>query len=124
MSVETPPLEVFARNAFLLDFTVTDGDADGAPLDLTGLTVKWALSAAPRGAPGWTTTRLVEKVSPAGGVTIVDATAGVLTVQVNGADTAALLGRYRHELEVFDGAGEAWVVAGGFITFRANIVNA
>lgn len=115
---------IWAGNKRTMAFTVTDEDAgDGSPKDLTALTIKFALSSiSPSGQ--YSTEYLVQKTSGGGGITVTDATAGELEVDLDPADTASLGGRDVHfELEVFDGSGEGVVVAEGTLTVKRNVVN-
>lgn len=111
----------YANNARTLVFTITNEDEDGSPaLDLTGLTIKWALSRVNSNGV-YSTTPVLEK-STSDGITITDAAAGECEVQLDAADTTSLSGTFYQELEVFSG-GSGTVVAVGTITIKRNVVN-
>jgi hypothetical protein len=72
-------------------------DENGAALDLTGMTLTYALS------------RTAEDASPlitktiGSGITVISAAGGQIQIDLLSADTASLLGEYYHELEVVSG---------------------
>lgn len=113
----------YANNIRVLEFTLTDEDAE-APLDLTGCTVRWALSALLIDGSYDTTPVLRKDSVTAGGIVVENASAGTLRVEIEAADTADLSGRYYHELEVLDAAGDPVVVSTGYLTILANVSNA
>ena len=89
--------QMFAGNTRVVRIAVK-GET-GAPVDITGGTVKWILARTMTGAP------LVEKATGAG-VELVNPAAGTFSVTLDPADTADLEdGVYYHEAEVtLDGA--------------------
>lgn len=106
MSVLSPIREgvLFVGEDKVLTFTAVN-DA-GAPVDITGWSLAWAL----RRDPGESGAALVSKTTGAG-ITITNPTAGVCTVTIAASDTLALLpGVYWHALAR---TGTATVVARG-----------
>lgn len=88
-----------------VDFAVTD--SAGVALDLTGATVKWQLAARPGSAA------LVTKQTSSG-ITVTNAAGGLFTVAIASSDTTSLSrGRYYHEAQVTDAAGNISTVAVG-----------
>lgn len=114
---------IFAGNKRVQRFTVADDDTAGSPpKDLTGLVVKWALSTVDKyGTPS--TAAILSKSSAVSGVTIVDATNGIVDVTIDPADTVSLTPTlYYFELEVFSGTDPV-VVATGTLLVKPNVVN-
>jgi len=123
MTVTASKLTFYAGNKRLLRFTVVDKDAPGdPPLDLTTLTIKWALSRFKNGR--YLSTPILEKSTTGGGIVKIDAINGILEVTLLRADTASLLGDFWQELEVTDVGGECEVVAVGPVSVLLNVVNA
>lgn len=91
-------------------------DDNGAPLNLTGATLRWGLAAL--ATPGLA---LVRKDSIAGGIAITNAAGGLATVAIGGADTETLNGRYLHQLQVTDGSGETATLAVGLVTINPSM---
>lgn len=115
----------YAGNTRVLQFAITDAEVDPpVPLDLTGCTVQWALSAML--IDGSYDTVAILKKDSAGTDVIIDGdpSTGIVRVRIRPADTAELAGRYYHELEVIDVAGNPVVVATGYLTINPNVVNA
>jgi len=121
--------EAFANNPHTQRYTLVDNDSTDAPkppLDLTDKIVKWALSEIDPSTGEYSTDAILEKTSDnPGEVVIIDALGGVVDVNIEDEDTAALSPNdYHFELEVFDDAGEnGVVVADGVLTLFANVVN-
>lgn len=93
---------IYTGDADELAITVTDEDGD--PVDLLNTTVTWAIA---RNAH---TDALIEKDTD-GDVTIVDAAAGELNVDIEPADTRDLRPRtYYHEVELRDQDGDPTTV--------------
>jgi hypothetical protein len=114
---------MWAGNKRVLAYTVEDSDAgDGSAKDLTGLTVKWALSKMSSDGT-YSTTAILEKATGGNGITVTDAAAGELEVDLDAADTSDLAGDYYFELEVYDATPEGVVVATGTLTINRNVVN-
>ncbi len=115
--------EMWAGNRKVQQFTVTDQDAAGVPLDITSLTLKWALSQIDPDTQIFSTTAILEKVTGTG-IIHTDATNGVAQVTLVEADTKNLTpADYHFELEVFDATPEGVVVAEGTLTINPNVVN-
>lgn len=110
----------YANNLRELEFSVQN--EDGTAFDLTGLSVKWALSKAKTGGD-YGTTAILEKATGGEGIVVTDAAQGELTVTLDPEDTTTLKGAYYHELEVFDGTDRGVVVATGVLTILKNVVN-
>src|SRR5262245_11183850 len=90
---------MYAGDSKLLAITI--GDRSGAAVNLAGATITYAIvELVPGGAP---VTRLTKTL--ADGVGVGGAGNNVVNVQLAEADTAALVGEYRHELEIVDSAG-------------------
>lgn len=116
--------EFYANNPRRLQFTVVDEDNADAPFDLTSFTVRWAMSKMKPDGSFSTTPALTKTSEGSGGITVTDAAAGELYVDLEDVDSAALHGDYYHELEVFNADGEGVVVATGKLTINKNIKNA
>lgn len=112
----------YAGNVRTYPFSVDDENNPGNKLDLTGMTVAFALSKY-LSASAWSKTPLVEK-SIGDGITITNASQGALTVTLSPDDTASLEGEFYFELEVTDASANPVVVATGRITLLRNVTNA
>src|SRR5688572_6814429 len=116
---------MYAGNVRELEYTITDEDNAGVPLDITNFRIKWAISAL--AADGsFSTTPTLSKDSTTGTplITKPNPTGGVCLVTLDPADTASLGGRtFYLELEVFDPSNKPVVVATGTLEIRRNIVN-
>lgn len=116
----------YANNDHTLEFSVVDKDANPSSppaLDLTGHTLKWAMSRL-SSSGDFSKTPTVDKSTTGADMEIVDAAAGTVKVTLRAADTINLLGDFHHQLEDFDGGGNAVVVAEGKGTIKKNITNA
>jgi hypothetical protein len=112
----------YANNQRVLKFTVVDSDNGDIAFDLTGYTIKWALSKYnSKGA--YLTTEILGKSTTGGGVVVTNAAGGLCEVTLDGADTASLSGAYYHELEATDGLSVSIVLATGKLTILKNVVN-
>lgn len=131
MSIINDTIEFYEGNIQILSFTLTDNDNGGAALDLTNLTLKWALSKADDLDPiMYKTTPKLEKTEGAGIViTNPPGTDGLCRVTISTADTAPgnpneiKPGIYYWELEATDTLSERTVLAVGTFTILKNVVN-
>jgi len=114
---------MWANNKRSLVFTIVDSDNGDVALDLTGLTVKWALSRIDSSG-AYLTAPVLEKATGGSGIVLTDAPNGICTVTLDAVDTVDLSGIFHFELEVFDGTPEGVVVATGQLTINKNVVNA
>jgi hypothetical protein len=101
------------------DLSVTAGEDIDARFtvgnDISGCSVSWRL-AATSGAS------LIEYTTAGGGIELSDPASGVLTVSIDGTDTAPLApGWYRSQLRVLDSEGKESVVAHGRVYIRGAI---
>jgi len=105
-----------AGDDILLELVVTD--QEGAPVDITGMALRFAL------APMCSETPIIStEESPASAVaTLIDGPTGVYQVAVEGDGTRDLVGVYRFESEIEDGQGGLSTVAEGTITFTEQIL--
>ncbi len=87
--------------------TVDVFDADDAPLGLEGASVVWAVAGRDAEAE-----RVITKTSVDGGITQGD-DSNRFVIAIAGEDTAGLAGRYRHQAQVTDGAGNRSTVLSG-----------
>lgn len=119
MSETNSTLTFFAGNYHKLSFTITDEDNGGA-LNLTGLTLKWAMT--PGTIAKYSKTPKLEKTP-----TVTDAVGGLCEVVILSADTGGATGigpaSYYWELEATDGTGELTVLAVGQIDLKLNVEN-
>jgi len=112
MSVQT----IIAQNYELFSgdtaiYKVAVKDKDDAAQDITGATCRFVMSKRAGGTP------LVDLTNGTG-ITIDDATGGLLTITVPAADSIDLSGAYRWELQITDAAGRVSTVAFGTVTLR------
>lgn len=114
----------YANNKRVLKFTVTDKDADPeAPLDLTGMVVRWALSKFLANGNYSTEPILLKDNDSEGGVSVTDAEAGEVEVSIEPEDTGDLSGKFYQELEAVDVTGDPVVIATGTLTIKKNVRN-
>lgn len=99
-------VEIYRRNSRVLNLTVTD-EADAA-VDLTGCTVHWVVCDA-------VGTALIEK-SMGAGITIENAAAGQIRIDLAPDDTDIPPGTYQHELLVIDENGNRYTALAGQFT--------
>jgi hypothetical protein len=97
--------------------TVAVIDEAGAIVDLTNATAIWQMARTAQ------TPALLTKTTDANaGITITDPLGGILTVLLDPGDTEGLTGRWYHELEVIDVAGDISTVITGFVTIRPDLI--
>lgn len=120
-------IQIFAGNKATLRFTVRNGDlpevgGQHPVFDLTGFTVRWALS---RGNNSKYSTEadILKSSALATEIEITDAPNGALDVKLVGADTVDIFGDFYQELELVDGASETLVVARGEVEILQNVSN-
>lgn len=105
------------RRGTSLSLAVVARKADGAKIDLTGLTgtaIAWRISGDDR-----RDTKLTKSIGA--GITVTDANDGEFTAALAPADTATLEpGCYQHECEVDDGT-DIWTVLRGRLDLRRDI---
>ena len=135
MSVKNDTITFYEGNIQTLSFTLTNSDLPipTDPLDLTNLTMKWALSKLSSAIDAdplvYLVTALLEKTEGAGITITVPATDGLLTVRLATVDTAPgnsngiKPGNWYWELEATDAASERTVVSTGTFTILKNVVN-
>lgn len=105
MSTEQNVTGVFSGDDLDLNVTVTD--AADAALDLTSASsIIWRLS-----RHVGATADLTKSVGS--GVTVTDPVNGLLTVTIDAADTASLVGNFYHELEIVNQANKKSTVLHG-----------
>jgi hypothetical protein len=99
LAITGQDIELWAGDDAALDITLTEDDGT-TPLNLTGITLRWAL------ADAYDKSRvLIDKSSDVsgGGIEIVDLVGGTLRIIVDAEDTASLGGQpYYHELQITD----------------------
>lgn len=117
--------EFYLANDRVLAFSVVDEDVSPeVALDLTGATIRWAMSLVDPNSGLASPNPTLEKSTATGGVTITDAENGEVEVAIADTDTDSLPpGEYYHELETVDASGNVTVVATGTITLLQNLVN-
>jgi hypothetical protein len=121
MTATNQDVAMFSGDTRVLAFTVTQA-GDSTPVDLTGATaIKWKCARKLSG--GFSSTVTLSKALGAG-ITVTDADAGQLQVLLSPADTAALSGRFYHELEITDVAGNVSTVAIGTLTIAKDLITA
>lgn len=111
---------MFAGDTKRLNFTLTNGDASGTPLDISDAVVVWQAS---KGTVArFSAIPVLTKTVANGGLTIVDELNGQILVELLPADTQALNGNFYHELQLQDASGDvATAFAGEFVVKRALI---
>lgn len=90
------------------DYEVEVLDEDGVPVNITGLTVNWALADDEVG----TTTLAEHSTAPGEGIEITDGTHGIFTLSLDPEDTEDLHGLYYHEAQIDDGTAIYTVLKG------------
>ena len=124
MAVTDQAVTMYANNLRTLRITVTDEDSVGSPSkDLTGLVVKWALSRQDTSGNFLTAPILEKRSTTPTELTVTDAVNGIFEVYLVPADTAALVGTFYWEAEVFDATPSGVVVATGTLEIVRNVVN-
>lgn len=129
MSVTNDLISFYEGNIQTLSFTITDADNAGVALDLTNLTLKWAMSKASSLDPlVYSTTPKLEKTEGSG-ITVTDASGGLCTVTIETVDTepdnvnGIRPGNFYWELEATDLNDERTVLAVGTFSILKNVVN-
>ena len=79
-------------------WTVTIKDDAGSTVNIAGATLSWKI------AEGKDATADITKTNGSG-IAITDGPNGVLTLTLDEADTASLVGDYYHEIQAVDGSG-------------------
>lgn len=97
------------------DILVSVLDELDAVVNITGATAVFILSNNPYSAA------IVTK-SSGSGIVITDGPAGILTVSLDPADTAALAGSFYYEVELTDASGRVSTIVVGQINIRADVV--
>lgn len=121
MTVTNPNIELYCGNYFKLNADIVDVDNASVPLDITGMTVKWAMSKG--STSSYLKTPVLQKTT-ANGLTVVNAALGSVSIEIFTADTATMKpGNYYWELELTDAGGERAVVAVGSFTLKLNVEN-
>ncbi len=110
---------MFEGDSKLIDVTVRD--ENGAVVDLSGFTIRWGMSPVVEG--GFATPAVLTKEIGTG-IAVASPTSGVFEVTIDPGDTEALSGKYYHEAEVTDGAGNIATVLTGRITITAVLLRA
>ncbi len=98
-----------------LNLAITD--AAGAAVDLTGATVTFVLATPNDG----TTELTLTTTSSPQGITITDASGGLVSVPLVDSDTDSLLGDYQYEVKITESDGSESITNRGIITFERAI---
>lgn len=126
MAVTGQTDEMWAGNLHVQRFTLTDDDQPlSPPRDLTSKTLKYALTQIdPDTGEYLGEPTVLEKITGGGIVLVGLATAGIVDVTIDPADTVDFVpGDYHMELEEFDPSNNSVVVAEGTLTIRRNVKN-
>lgn len=102
-----------AGDTVQLELTVT---RDGAPVDLTGMSIRFAIA---------DSTGTIASTEDSGSditVTVTDAAAGKYVVRMEPTLTSTLRGTYRYQSEIEDGSGGIATVASRYITFTRDLI--
>ena len=99
-----------------IEIAVDVFDADDEPLGLEGATVLWVVAARDADA-----TRVLTKSTTEGGITM-DEPSNRFVIAIAAGDTAALAGRYRHQAQITDGAGNRSTVLTGTLRILPTII--
>ena len=93
-----------------LIFTTTNTDATGTPINITGFTIRMAISNQVTGA-------VVLTLTNGSGITLTSPTTGVATYQITGTQTAAIpVGTYYYGIKATSSGGINYDWADGFLT--------
>lgn len=129
MSVANENISFYEGNIQTLALTIINSDAADAALDLTNLTLKFALSKASDLDPlTYSVLPKLEKTEGSG-ITVTNAIGGLCEVELLSADTepdnlnGIRPGNYYWELEATDLSLERTVLATGTFTILKNVVN-
>ncbi|QQP93559.1 hypothetical protein IGS68_33605 (plasmid) [Skermanella sp. TT6] len=94
-------------------------DQAGAAMNLTGVTAIWQAS---QGTPArFSPTPVLTKTTDAG-ITITNAAAGELQIDLEPADTVSLSGDFYHELQLTDASGAVTTPLKGVMHIRKQLV--
>ena len=107
---------IYGGSTVAIDLTLFA--ADGTPLDITGSTLEWGM--APKGAVDATVTKTTANSAQ---IQVTNAAGGLATVHLLPADTATLVGEYRHELRITDAGGNIETLLTGTLTIRTSILD-
>lgn len=105
---------LYAGDDIKLAFTATESET-GDALNLSGLSIKWALS---RQAGGKT---LLTKDLATGGINVISAALGTFEVVLGPTDTDGFSGTYYHEVRVFEGT-KPYTVYSGELEFAPTLI--
>ena len=113
---------------FKQNFTMHSGDdkliaastsgSTSAAKDLTSATVKWRVEIPENVGSGCPIT----KQTGGSGISLTDASAGKFEITLDAADTASIVGVFRHEAEAFDSSSKTATLFEGFITIKGDII--
>lgn len=109
MAVTNQNASLYAGDNAILNYAITD--ESGNPLDLSGSTLTYTISARD-GFPA-----LVTKTTGSG-IVVTDAVGGLLAVSLSSSDTTALQGMLWQQLVMTDSVGEISTLSTGVITFN------
>ena len=102
-------VEVHQRNDKILKVTVID--ENGGALDLNGASLVFAVD------------RIGIRKSLEDGITVIDAEAGRVEIEITHADTDAPRGAYRLELLITDTDGHRYTAATGVLTVLPSLID-
>jgi hypothetical protein len=105
----------FAANDQSWQFTVT---RDGVAVDITGMTLRFAMARRPGVTPALTS----EGGTPTVTCSAVTAASGIWKAVASAANTAQLRGTYQYQAQVQDGTGKKSNVLYGYFTFKPNLL--
>jgi hypothetical protein len=108
-------LEMVSGDAVVLEITVLDQTTQEA-VNLAGCTATFVM------AYPWTGTVVVTKTT-SDGVTVTDATAGRVDVELIGSDTDLLEGDLKYELQITDSANNRSTPLYGTITLVSDLID-
>jgi hypothetical protein len=108
-------LEMVSGDAVVLEITVLDQTTQEA-VNLAGCTATFVM------AYYWTWTTVVTKTT-SDGITITDATAGRIDVELTATDTDLLESEFKYELQITDSAGNRSTPLYGTINVLPDLIN-
>lgn len=111
MTISKQNFSIVAGDTAKLTVSVTD--PTGAPLDLTGATIRWAMGRGVGIPP------LLEKSSEDNSITINGTS---FDINLDPLDTQNLRGAFYHEAEITDASGEVSTVMTGTATVRGSLI--
>ena len=114
MTAEAAPFEMTQGETRILEVTVYD--EVGAIVNLLGATARFGFANA--GKP-WTT---IESKTIGDGITVIDATNGVLQVKLDDVDTQGRHGKYVFELDMTDAQSNVSTILVGEFTIKKGLV--